>query len=111
MGTVTAISGATLTVKPAFGTTTTKTTVTTTSATTYSSRATGKASDVTTGKCLTAIGQTVKSIVDAVIATVSDPVNGKCVAVAAFGGGGFGGGRGFGGPAGAGNGGPGTVNG
>jgi hypothetical protein len=110
MGTVTAVSGSTLTLKPAFGTTTTKTTVTTTTATAYSSRTTGKAGDVTPGRCLTAVGQTVKSIIDAVVVTVSDPVNGKCVAPAGFGGGAFGNGRGIGGPLG-GTIGSGTVNG
>jgi hypothetical protein len=99
---VTAISGSTITVTSAFGGTT-KTTVTTSGATTYSSSTTGKASDVTPGKCLTAVGQTKSSILDAFIVTISEPVNGKCVAATTGGfGAGFGGGAGggFGGPAG-----------
>jgi hypothetical protein len=92
LGTVTAVSGSTIVVKPVLGSQG-NVTVHTTSATTFRKQQSAAASDVTTGRCLTAVGRKSGSVVDAYSVTISSPVNGRCTAAA----GGFGGFGGLGG--------------
>jgi hypothetical protein len=114
-GTITAVSATTIEVNSQFprvlgsstkaGSTPTKVTVTTTASTTYRNRSTATAAAVSTGKCLTAVGQkTGSGVVDAFMVTVSSPTNGSCTLTAEGAGSGFGGGFGGGfgeGPGGA----------
>lgn len=106
-GTVTAVSGSTITVKqsarvggqsptaaptisPASTPTTTVRTITVTAATTYTTTSTGSAKDLVVGECATALGQAGSTgAVSARSIAVSDPVNGSCTT----GFGGFGGRR------------------
>jgi hypothetical protein len=86
VGTVTSVSGSTIVVKPVFGGNG-NVSVHTTSATSFRAQQTAAASDVAVGRCLTAVGRTSGTVVDAFSVTISSPVHGRCTAVV----GGFGG--------------------
>jgi len=76
-GTVTAVTGSTITVKSQFGSGTT--TVTTTASTSYSVTNSTKAASVKSGQCLLAIGDTASDgTLDAQAVSLSSPVNGSC---------------------------------
>jgi hypothetical protein len=98
-GTVTAMTGSTIVLKPSFGSTS-HITAKTSGATTYRQRASSTASDATKGTCVTALGRTASNALDAFEVTLSAPTNGRCEAASIGFGGGSGGLPGFGAPGG-----------